>query len=114
VDECISAGVCETNAFGGYHSLSKINGHPLTIYAYTGDPIVETRRVLNSGADPNGNPDAELAVDIAAHETNEAMSDPQATGYMNPNGWEIGDMCEFGPQNGTPLGSPQTGRPTTR
>jgi len=66
VDECISPGVCETNAFGGYHSVSNL-GHGPTIYAYTGDPIVETSRVNNPGNDPQGYPDAEHVIDIVAH-----------------------------------------------
>jgi hypothetical protein len=102
VDECILPGVCGTNAFGGYHSLSNL-GHGLTIYALTIDPIIEAGSI-SPGADPEGNPDAEVTVDIAAHETNEAMSDPEGVGYMDPNGFEIGDKCEFGPQRGTPLG----------
>lgn len=112
VDECISAGVCETNAFGGYHSLANVpGGGGLTIYAYTGDPIVETKRVDNPGNDPEGNPDAEAAVDIAAHETNEAMTDPEGVGWMDPNGNEDADKCENGPQFGTPLGFASDGSP---
>jgi len=110
VDECISPGVCETNAFGGYHSLSNL-GSGTTIYAYTGDPIVETQRVNNPGNDPQGYPDAEHVIDIVAHEVNEAMSDPEGVGYMDPNGFENGDKCEFGPQFGTPLGFAPNGSP---
>ena len=36
---------------------------------------------------------------------------PTGTGYMNPNGWEVADMCEFGPQRGTPLGFAANGSP---
>jgi hypothetical protein len=103
VDECISPDVCGTNAFGGYHSLMNVNGHGLTIYAVTIDPLIETGG-QPAGIDPNGNPDAELALDIAAHETNEAMTDPEGVGWMDPNGYEVGDKCEFGPARGTPLG----------
>jgi hypothetical protein len=110
VDECISPGVCETNAFGGYHSVSDL-GHGPTIYAYTGDPIVETTAVNNPGSDPQGYPDAEVVIDIVAHEVNEAMTDPEGVGYMDPNGSEIGDKCEVGPQNGTPLGFAVDGSP---
>jgi hypothetical protein len=110
VDECISPGVCETNAFGGYHSVSDLGLGP-TIYAYTGDPIVESQTVNNPGSDPEGYPDAEVAIDIVAHETNEAMSDPEGVGYMDPNGFEIGDKCESGPQLGTPLGFAPDGSP---
>jgi hypothetical protein len=110
VDECISPGVCESNAFGGYHSVSDL-GHGPTIYAYTGDPIVETRRVNNPGDDPEGYPDAELVIDIISHEVNEAMTDPEGVGYMDPNGFETGDKCEFGPQFGEPLGFAADGSP---
>ena len=110
VDECISPGVCESNAFGGYHSVSNLGSGP-TIYAYTGDPIVETSSVNNPGNDPQGYPDAEVVIDIVAHEVNEAMTDPEGVGYMDPNGFEIGDKCEFGPQFGTPLGFASNGSP---
>ena len=32
------------------------------------------------------------------------MTDPEGVGWMDPNGFEIADKCEFGPQLGTPLG----------
>jgi hypothetical protein len=111
VDECISPAVCETNAYGGYHSDSDINGHGLTIYAYTGDPVVESQSVLAPGNDPEGNPDAEVAVDIAAHETNETMTDPTGVGWMDPNGYEVADKCEDGSQLGTLLGYADDGSP---
>ena len=82
----------------------------MTIYAVTIDPTIEARISVRAPT-PRAIPDAEVVVDIAAHETNEAMSDPEGTGYMNPNGWEIGDMCEFGPQDGPPLGSATDGSP---
>jgi hypothetical protein len=94
VDECIFTGVCETTAFGGYHSLSDV-GHGLTIYAFIGDPLVETDGVYTF-PHPQGNPDAEVTADISDHETNEAISDPTGVGYLDPNGWEIGDKCENG------------------
>jgi hypothetical protein len=102
VDECITAGVCGTNAFGGYHSLSNVNGHGVTIYAITIDPVIETGGIAQ-GVDPQGNPDAEITADIAAHETNEAMTDPTGVGWLDPNGFEMADKCES-PQRGTLLG----------
>ncbi len=108
VDECITPGVCGTNAFGGYHSVSDV-GHGVTVYALTIDPIIETG--VAPGSDPQGYPDAEVTVDIAAHETVEAMTDPEGVGYMDPNGYEVGDKCEFGPQRGNPLGFAANGSP---
>ncbi len=108
VDECITPGVCGTNAFGGYHSVSDV-GHGTTIYAVAIDPIIET--TVSPGGDPQGYPDAEVTDDIAAHETVEAMTDPEGVGYMDPNGFETGDKCEFGPQHGTPIGFAPNGSP---
>jgi len=101
VDECITAGVCGTNAFGGYHSVSDV-GHGPTIYSVIVDPIISGK--VSPGADPQGYPDAEVTLDVAVHETVEAMTDPEGLGWMDPNGFEVADKCEFGPQWGTPLG----------
>ena len=111
MDECIVPGVCESNLFGGYHSWSVLPGHSPAIYAYTGDPIVQTRRASSPGADPEGYPDAEHVIEIVAHEVNEAMSDPEGLGYIDPDGFENGDKCEFGPQLGTLLGFAPDGSP---
>jgi hypothetical protein len=110
VDECISPDVCGTNAFGGYHSLSNV-GNGVAIYAVIIDPLIETQRTTLQGHDPQGFPDAESAVDTVAHETVEAMTDPLGIGWMDPNGYEIGDKCEFGPAVGTPLGYAPDGSP---
>jgi hypothetical protein len=107
-DECIDPGMCGTNSFAGYHSVSNVNGHGVTIYAVAIDPFVEGP--VPSGADPQGFPDAEIALNIAAHETVEAMTDPEGAGWMDPNGLEVGDKCET-PQNGSPLGFAPDGSP---
>ncbi len=114
VDECIVPGACESNAYGG----CPLRLRPSTGTATrrrstrtTGDPIVETGTVLTPGSDPEGNPDAEVTVDTVAHETNEAMTDPEGVGWLDPNGFEVGDKCENGPQYGTPLGVAPDGSP---
>ncbi len=109
VDECILPNNCGTNAFAAYHSVFDLNGHGATIYAVAIDPIIEAP--IPPGADPEGFPDAETTIDAIAHETNEAMSDPEGTGWMDPNGLEIADKCETGPQLGTPLGFAPDGSP---
>ncbi len=101
VDECILPGSCGTNAFAAYHSVSDV-GHGATIYALSVDPLIET--TVPPGSDPEGNPDAEAAIDGAGHETVEAITDPEGVGWMDPNGFEVADKCEFGPETGTPLG----------
>jgi hypothetical protein len=109
VDECITPGICGTNAFGGYHSLSNINGDGVTIYSPIPDPVIETTNP--PGGDPQGNPDAEVAVDVEGHEMVEAITDPEGIGWMDPNGFEVADKCEFGPQHGTPIGHAANGSP---
>ncbi len=102
VDECITTQACGTNAFGGYHSAFDLREHGVTIYAVTTDPLIESAAA--PGQDPQGYPDAEAAADTAAHETGEAITDPTGAGYLDANGFEVGDKCEQGPQRGTPLG----------
>ncbi len=102
VDECISTDVCGTNAFAAYHSDYN-DGNGTTIYAVSIDPTIEVG-TISQGADPEGDPVAEATIDGAAHETIEATTDPQGTAWMDPNGYEVADKCEFGSQYGTPLG----------
>jgi hypothetical protein len=109
VDECIDAGACGTNSFAGYHSVSDVADHGVTIYAVAIDPIIEAP--IPPGADPQGYPDPEVEIDIAAHEVNEAITDPEGSGWMDPNGFEVGDKCETGPQTGSPLGFASDGSP---
>jgi hypothetical protein len=107
VDQCITPGVCDSNSFAGYHSLSNV-GNGAVVYASVPDPLVEGPSP--QGADPQGNPEAEIALDTVAHETIEAMTDPEGTAWMDPNGFEVGDDCEL-PEVGTPLGYALNGSP---
>jgi hypothetical protein len=108
VDECITAGSCGTNDFAGYHeSMDRAGG--LTIYGVIIDPIVEGPS--GPGGDPEGDPDAEATVDTVAHETVEAITDPEGTGWMDPDGFEVADKCETGPEVGNPLGYAVNGSP---
>jgi hypothetical protein len=108
VDECITAGSCGTNSFAGYHEeMDRAGG--VTIYGVIIDPIVEG--VSGPGGDPEGNPDAEATIDTVAHETVEAITDPEGTGWVDPDGFEVGDKCEMGPQIGSPLGYAANGSP---
>jgi hypothetical protein len=107
VDTCILPGICGTNAFGGYHSVSDL-GHGTTIYANIPDPTI-AGTLPDPATFPNGNADAEIATDVVAHETVEAITDPVGTGWMDPNGFEVADKCEFGPVLGTALGQAANG-----
>jgi hypothetical protein len=107
VDQCITPGVCDSNSFAGYHSLANVGNGPV-IYASVPDPLVEGPSP--QGADPQGNPEAENALDTVAHEAIEAITDPEGTAWMDPNGFEVGDDCEL-PELGTPLGYALDGSP---
>jgi len=108
VDECITAGSCGTNSFAGYHEeMDRAGG--VTIYGVIIDPIVEVVSV--PGGDPEGNPDAEATIDTVAHETVEAITDPEGTGWLDSDGYEVADKCETGPQIGNPLGYAANGSP---
>jgi len=108
VDECITVGVCGTNSFAGYHEeMDRAGG--LTIYGVIIDPIIEG--ISGQGGDPEGNPDAEATIDTIAHETVESITDPEGTGWMDPDGFEVADKCETGPQIGNPLGYAANGSP---
>jgi hypothetical protein len=108
VDECLSQGSCGSNAFAGYHSLANA-GHGPFVYAVMIDTLIEAPPI--PGADPQGNPEAESVIDTAAHETIEAITDPEGVGWIDPNGNEVGDKCENGLQLGTPLGYAPNGSP---
>ena len=97
--------------FAGYHSVSNVSDHGATIYAVAIDPIIEV--AIPPGADPEGYPDAEAAINVAAHETVEAMTDPEGAAWMDPNGSEVGDKCET-PRTARRSGSPPTARRSTR
>jgi hypothetical protein len=108
VDECISLGSCGTTAFAGYHSEFDL-GRGVTIYSAIPDPQIEF--TPPPGSDPEGNAEAEETIDTVAHETIEAVTNPVGNAWMDPNGFEVADKCENGPQQGTPLGYATDGSP---
>jgi hypothetical protein len=107
VDTCISQAACGTNTFAGYHSLFDL-GRGTTIYANIPDILIEG--TPGPGQDPEGNPEAENVIGTVAHETVEAITDPEGTGWIDPNGFEVADKCET-PEYGAPLGYASDGSP---
>ena len=89
--------MCGTNAFAAYHSDYDTTETPSgpTVYAVAIDPSIEVG-TISQGSDPEGDPVAEAVIDAVAHETVEATTDPQGTAWMDPNGYEVADKCEFG------------------
>ncbi|MGO9819107.1 MAG: hypothetical protein ACLPTJ_00465, partial [Solirubrobacteraceae bacterium] len=108
VDTCTQPGQCATTVFAGYHSEFDLGNGP-TVYVPVPDPLVEF--TPPPGSDPEGNPEAETTIDTVAHETEESITDPYGTAWVDPNGLEVADKCEDGPQEGTPLGYAPDGSP---
>lgn len=108
VDTCTQPGQCATTVFAGYHSEFDLGNGP-TVYVPVPDPLVEF--TPPPGSDPEGNPEAETTIDTVAHETEESITDPYGTAWIDPNGLEVADKCEDGPQEGTPLGYAPDGSP---
>ena len=108
VDTCTQPGQCATTVFAGYHSEFDLGNGP-TVYVPVPDPLVEF--TPPPGSDPEGNPEAESTIDTVAHETEESITDPYGTAWMDPNGLEVADKCETGPQQGTPVGYAPDGSP---
>jgi hypothetical protein len=108
VDTCYQPGQCASTVFAGYHSEFDL-GHGPTVYVAVPDPLVEL--TPGPGSDPQGNPEAEATLQTVGHETEEAITDPYGTGWMDPNGFEVADKCESAPEQGTPLGFALDGSP---
>jgi hypothetical protein len=113
-DTCILPGICATTFFGGYHSLSSSSDPSQTvIYANLPDPQI-AGTLPASNTFPQGNSDAEIMIDIAAHEIVEAMTDPTGVGWMDPNGFEVADKCDSGPRSAPCSARRPTARTSTR
>lgn len=108
VDTCTQPGQCGTTTYAGYHSEFDLGSGP-TVYVAVPDPLIEF--TPPPGSDPEGNPEAETTIDTIAHETEESITDPYGNAWMDPNGLEVADKCENGPQEGTPLGYAADGSP---
>ena len=44
---------------------------------------------------PNNNPAADSAASVTSHEITETITDPIFTGWYDPAGFEIGDLCAY-------------------
>jgi hypothetical protein len=112
VESCTNAGstttssnACSINhqpsaAFCAYHD----EGASTLIYTNLVFPIYESPTGLTCGSDatfgtvetPNGNPDADTAINPSSSEFSDAVTDPDhVTGWLDANGFEIGDLCSF-------------------
>ena len=108
-----NANACSINhqpsaAYCAYHS----NDASSAVYANLPYPIYSSGTGLTCGTElnfgvvesPNGNPDADTAINLSSKEMSNAITDSVGTGWFDSSGFEIGDECSFvfGPTQGSP------------
>jgi hypothetical protein len=101
-----SSDVTETSGFCtqycGWHSHASIGGSDLKI-AFVGNSDQCPNACEEQAKSPNGDSGADAMASIMAHETNEAISDPDLNAWYDASGNENGDKCawKWGPVTGT-------------
>ena len=99
-----SDGSNSAGGYCGYHSAFG-SGSNETVYA---DMPYNGSSGCSSGQSPNGNIGADTVIDSLSHELNEAITDPEKSGWYDNQGNEQGDMCGV---YGAPLGSTNPSNP---
>ena len=92
----------------GWHDAMPYNA-PASLTPYAIIPYGESNAqgihpatgCARGGQSPNSN-DADATINIVSHEESEAITDPDASGWLSRAGNEIGDLCAW--QYGRPLG----------
>jgi hypothetical protein len=101
-----SSDVSETSGFCtrycGWHSHATISGSDIKI-AFVGNPDRCPNACEEQTVSPNGDSGADGMASIMAHETNEAISDPDLNAWYDTSGNENGDKCvwKWGPVTGS-------------
>ena len=86
-----SSGFC--TAYCGWHNHAAIGGSDIK-YSFVGDPArCPSACEAIPGNQPNGNPDADAIVYIAAAEINKTVTDPDLNGWYDSAGAENTDKC---------------------
>ena len=114
VGSCVDtfSGTCAYTYYCAYHSdYVDANGDVL----YTNQPYPETTQlgmapVCDTGQHPNGDW-ADATLNVASHEQNEAITDPDGNAWFDSVGNENGDKCAW--TFGTALGSTGSGQYNT-
>lgn len=101
-----SSDVNETSGFCtkycGWHTRATIGGRDIK-YAFVGNPDRCPNACEAQTTSPNGNSGADGMASIMAHETEEAISDPDLNAWYDSSGQENADKCawKWGPTTGT-------------
>jgi hypothetical protein len=93
-----SADVNETSGFCtqycGWHDHATVNGHDIK-YAFVGNPDRCPSACEDQTTSPNGNAGADGMASIIAHESEEAISDPDLNAWYDSRGYENADKCAW-------------------
>jgi hypothetical protein len=98
-----TGGDCAYTYYCGYHNWYGSGSAAPLIWAnepYLGGTVCDI------GQHPNGS-DGDATINVVSHEHNEAVTDPQGSGWWDDSGYEIGDKCAW--NFGTALGSTSYG-----
>jgi len=95
-----SSGFC--TFYCGWHTRATISGADIK-YAFVGNPDRCSSACEVQTSSPNGDSGADGMASIMAHETEEAISDPDLNAWYDTSGNENADKCawKFGPTTGT-------------
>jgi hypothetical protein len=94
-----SGSSCAFSYFCAYHSWI---GSGSSVILYANQPYAAwVPSACDAGQHPNGD-DADATINVVSHEHNEAITDPQGTGWYDRRGYENGDKCAW--NFGTALG----------
>jgi hypothetical protein len=95
---------CAFSSYCAYHSWIG-SGSSATMYA--NQPYADTvPSACDAQSHPNGD-DADATLNVASHEHNEAITDPQGSAWYDLTGYENGDKCAW--DFGTAIGSTSSG-----
>ena len=89
-----SGSSCAFSTFCAYHSWITVGGTLL----YANMPYANTAPTgCGVAQSPNAvlNKDADATLNVTSHEHNEAITDPQGTGWYDRRGYENGDKCAW-------------------
>ena len=103
VGSCDSSGACSFVDFCAYHSGFG-GGSSVTLYANMPYGAFDTQQGCGRSNSLNGDPAADVEVNLVSHEHNETVTDPLGDAWLDVQGNEDGDKCAYvyGTTSGTP------------
>jgi hypothetical protein len=87
-----SSGFC--TQYCGWHDHGTVGGRDIK-YAFVGDPARCPSACEEQTASPNGDAGVDGMASIIAHETEEAISDPDLNAWYDHRGYENADKCAW-------------------